>query len=60
MQFKSVNGKGENVINVKNGVLLKKTQQYKVEVGAVFLLPLSGTSPKLTVDQKITAELMEN
>lgn len=55
----SVEGTGKQVFNVKRGVLEKDDQQYQVKVGAVFMLPLAGTSPELTVDQKMSIELLE-
>ena len=56
----SLDGTGNMIFNVDRGIIEKDVQQYKADLSAEFLLPLAGTSPSLSVDQKITVELMEN
>lgn len=55
----SIKGTGRQVFDLERGVLEKDVQQYKAKVSAVFMFPLAGISPELTVDQKMSIELIE-
>ncbi|HEG42917.1 MAG TPA: hypothetical protein ENH94_02600 [Phycisphaerales bacterium] len=58
-RFLSIEGGGTQVFDLKRNLIEKDTQQYKMEVSASFMLPLGDTPPMLTVDQKLTVELVK-
>ncbi|MBW8016772.1 MAG: hypothetical protein FVQ82_11340 [Planctomycetes bacterium] len=56
----SVEGAGRQIFDVEKGLLEKDTQQYKVKILANIFGNLPGVSPEITVDQKMTVELLDN
>lgn len=59
-RLQTIEGAGKLIFNLDRGVVEKDVQEYKVDLAAAFLLPLANTSPMLSVDQKITVELVDN
>jgi hypothetical protein len=59
-RLSSIEGTGKQTFNVDSGLLEKDVQQYQAKVAAGFMFALPGTSPLMTVDQKISVELLEN
>ena len=57
-RFLSIEGGGRQVFDLEKNMIEKDEQHYSMEVGASFMLPLGDTPPKLTVDQKLTVELV--
>ncbi len=55
----SIEGTGKQTFNVERGLLEKDVQQYKVILNAGFMFPLAGVSPEVTVDQKMSIELIQ-
>lgn len=58
-RFKSLEGSGVQIFNVDSGVVESDVQEYIFVMGASFPMPL-GNPPELTIDQKLTIELMAN
>ena len=58
--FLTLDGSGKQTIDLESGVVESFEQQYKVSMKAAFLLPLGGTAPHVTMNQKITAQLLDN
>jgi hypothetical protein len=58
-KFLSIEGSGKQVFDLVNNHVESDVQQYKMEVSASFMLPLGDTPPMLTVDQKLTTELVK-
>ena len=56
--LESLEGSGRQVFNIDTGVVEKDQQEYKLTMSAAFLLALGDTTPFLTIDQKISAELL--
>jgi len=59
-RVQSINGTGVDTINIDTGVLQSRTQYYKLEVTATFMLPLGDSSPELAIDQEINIQLLED
>ncbi len=57
-KFRSLEGSGTQVFNIDTGTLESEQQQYKVHIEAGFMMPLGGTVPTITVDQKISIQLL--
>ena len=57
-KYESLQGSGEQIFDIDRGVVIKEDQQYKLEITADFLLPLGDSRPKLTVEQKLSVELL--
>jgi hypothetical protein len=57
-KLRSLEGTGEQIFNIDTGTLESEEQQYKVHIDAGFLMPLGDTVPTVTVDQKISIELL--
>ncbi len=57
-KFLELKGKGEELFNIDAGRIEKYNQQYKVKVRASFPMGL-GTSPLITIKQKLKMELLE-
>lgn len=56
----SIDGTGKQTFNVDKGLLEKDVLQYKVKLSAGLRWPLPGVSPEVTVDQKMSVELLDN
>jgi hypothetical protein len=57
-KFRSLEGSGTQVFNIDTGTLESEEQQYKIQIEAGFMLPLGDTVPTVTVDQKISIQLL--
>jgi hypothetical protein len=55
-RFRSIEGGGQAVFDVTQGVLERETQEYKTVMDAAFMLPLGDTRPVITIEQKLRAE----
>ena len=55
-QFLSMEGAGEQVFNVNEGLIESDKQHYTMTVNAAFMLPLGDSLPVLTVDQTVSIE----
>ena len=53
-------GSGEEFYNITKQRSEKYQQQYKAKFSADFMMPLEGITPEVTLDQKISMELLEN
>lgn len=51
-QFKHIEGDGNLVFNIDDGIVESAQQQYQMNVTATFMLPLGDSLPVLTVNQK--------
>lgn len=51
-------GSGTELFNIDKGRVEQSTQNYRMEVSASLLFPLPGTNPHVTVDQKLTMQLL--
>ncbi|MFH1615730.1 MAG: hypothetical protein ABIG61_11690 [Planctomycetota bacterium] len=60
--IQSVTGTGRQIFNVDTGILVEDNQDYVIEAIANRSLPLGGGSgtPKLTITQKLSAQLLQN
>ncbi len=56
----SLQGQGEELFNIDAGRTERYEQQYKMELSASLLLPLPGANPKITINQNLTMELLED
>jgi hypothetical protein len=51
-------GRGKELFNIDAGRIEQYNQQYKMKLQASLPLPLPGASPKITIDQKLTMQLL--
>jgi hypothetical protein len=58
-QFKHIEGAGKQLFNLDDGLVDSDHQEYLMNVDATFMLPLGGSKPVLTVNQKIDIERIE-
>jgi hypothetical protein len=58
-KYESIEGTGTQMFDVDSGVVEKDEQQYKMKMSAQFMLALGDSVPVITIDQKITAELLD-
>ncbi len=58
-KVQNLNGIGQDLFNIDKGVLEKSTQSYTLHLGASLPMGLGGVTPKITIDQNITTELIE-
>lgn len=56
----SIEGSGRQIFDVEKGILEKDVQQYKAKLPAKIGLSLPGVAPEMTVDQKLSVELLDN
>lgn len=54
----SLLGRGEELFNVEAGRTERYDQQYELQLSASLLMPLPGANPKITINQKLTMELL--
>ena len=59
-KYQTLVGRGKQVFNIDAGVVESDQQQYKMTIGAAFMLPLGDSVPIITIDQKISVELLDN
>jgi len=57
-KFRSLEGTGRQIFNIDTGTLESEQQQYKVHIDAGFMMPLGDTVPTVTIDQKISIQLL--
>ena len=53
-------GKGQELFNIDAGKSLGYEQSYKMTVTAALMIPLGGISPKITIDQKLSMQLLDD
>jgi len=51
-------GQGEELFNIDAGRKERYNQQYRMQVAASLLFPLPGANPQITIDQKLTMQLI--
>lgn len=59
-KYLSLAGQGKQIFNIDAGTVESDQQQYKMTIGAAFMLPLGDSVPIITIDQKISIELLDN
>lgn len=52
-------GQGEELFNIDAGRIERYSQQYRVQVAASLRFPLPGANPQITIDQKLTMQLLK-
>ena len=57
-KFRSLEGAGRQIFNIDTGTLESEQQQYKVHIDAGIMMPLGDTVPTVTIDQKISIQLL--
>jgi hypothetical protein len=58
-QFRYLEGSGKQIFNLDDGLVDSDQQEYLLNVGATFLMPLGSSQPVLTVKQKMSIERIE-
>jgi hypothetical protein len=58
-RFFSLEGTGKQIFNIDRGVVENEQQHYVLKANVDFLMPLADTQPQITIDQKMTVELLE-
>jgi hypothetical protein len=56
----SLQGRGEELFNIDAGRTERYEQHYEMQLSASLLLPLPGANPKITINQNLTMELLED
>jgi len=56
----SLQGRGVELFNIEVGRIERYEQQYELQLSASLLIPLPGASPKITINQNLTMELLED
>jgi len=56
----SLRGQGEELFNIDAGRTERYKQQYELQLSASLLLPLPGANPKITINQSLTMELLDD
>ncbi len=59
-KYQSLVGQGKQIFNIDAGIVESDQQQYKMTIGAAFMLPLGDSVPIITIDQKISVELLDD
>jgi hypothetical protein len=59
-QIEELNGSGQELFNITAGRAEHYKQDYHMEVSAGLMWPLPGVKPKITIDQTLTMQLLEN
>jgi len=59
-KYQSIEGSGKQIFNIDTSVVESEQQKYQTKISAAFMLPLGETKPSLTVDQKLTVQLLED
>lgn len=59
-EVQSINGSGTDILNIDTGVLQSRNLNYKLELDAAFMLPLGNSVPKLSIDQTMDIQLLED
>ena len=58
LRINKLEGNGEELFDIDAGRIEKYTQKFNMEVGAMLMLPLPGTDPRVTIEQELTMELL--
>lgn len=58
-QIQDLTGRGMVLFNIDEGRIIQHDQEYQIQIEASLLMPLADVTPKITIDQKITMELLE-
>jgi len=53
-------GRGEELFNIDAGRTERYNQRYQVKLKASFPMPLAGATPQITIEQKLTMQLLGN
>lgn len=53
-------GTGEELFNIDAGRTERYNQQYQLQLSASLLMPLAGVSPKITIKQNLTMNLLDD
>ena len=56
----SLSGRGEELFNIDAGRTERYEQQYELRLSASLLLPLPGAEPRITINQSLTMELLDD
>lgn len=56
----SLQGRGEELFNIDAGRTERYEQHYEMQLSASLLMPLPGANPRITINQNLTMELLEN
>lgn len=59
-QVLSLRGRGEELFNIDAGRTERYVQEYELRLSASLMLPLPGANPKITINQELTMELLED
>ena len=59
-EVQSINGSGTDILNIDTGVLQSRNLKYKLELDAAFMWPLGNSVPKLSIDQTMDIQLLED
>jgi len=58
LRINKFEGSGEELFDIDAGRIVKYTQEFNMELGAILMLPLPGTDPRIKIKQKLTMELL--
>jgi len=56
----SIDGTGKQIFNVERGLVEKDVQQYQAKFSTTMIFNLPGVAPAVTIDQKMSVELLDN
>jgi hypothetical protein len=56
----SLQGKGRELFNIDADRIEQYNQQYLLQLSASLLMPLAGVNPKITIEQNLTMNLLED
>ena len=59
-KVQSINGSGTDILNIDTGVLQSRNLNYRLELSAAFMMPLGDSVPKLSIDQTMDIQLLED
>lgn len=59
-KYESLEGTGRQIFDMDMGVVRSDQQQYTMKISAAFMLPLGDSKPMITINQKMSAELINN
>jgi hypothetical protein len=57
-KFRSLEGSGKQIFNIDTGTLESEQQQYKIHIEAGFMMPLGDTVPTVTINHKMSIQLL--
>lgn len=59
-KVQSIDGSGTDILNIDTGVLQSRNLNYRLELSAAFMMPLGNSAPKLSIDQTMDIQLLED